>query len=81
MLDREDLRGLSLADVLEQVEKGKVGYAAVMDWLHITSLNELVEIMHANGRSMPAHRPMKIPAETRALLRQICRPMPKLAAE
>ena len=81
MLDRDDLRGMSLAQLLAQIEKGRVGYTDAMDWLHIESLNELVEIMHLNGRSMPGHRPMRISKETKALLKQICRPVPKQAAE
>lgn len=81
MLDRDDLRGMSLADLLEQLEKGRVGYTDAMDWLRIESLNELVEIMHLNGRSMPGHRPMTIARETRILLRQIMKPIAPKAAE
>jgi toxin ParE1/3/4 len=33
----EDLKGNSLADVLEKLEKGKIGHRAAMEWLNITS--------------------------------------------
>ena len=81
MMDRDDLRGLTVAEVLEMLEKGKVGYGPVMDYLRIDSLNELVEIMHFNDRQMPGHRPMPIRRETLELLKQITRPLPKPAAE
>jgi len=71
-----DLSGCSLADVLERLEAGKVGHAAVMEWLEIDSFNELVEIMHFNGRIMPGHREMVVTPETQALIRQISRPLP-----
>jgi hypothetical protein len=72
----EDLKGCSLADVLEKLEKGKIGHRAAMAWLNIESQDELVEIMHVNGRLMPGHQPMRVAAETRALVRAITRPSP-----
>lgn len=45
-----------------------------MQWLNIDSQNELVEIMHVNGRLMPGHQPMRVSPETRALVRSITRP-------
>jgi hypothetical protein len=70
----EDLKGDSLADVLEKLEKGKIGHQAAMDWLNVKSLDELVEIMHTNGRLMPGHQPMWVAPETRALVRRIFGP-------
>jgi hypothetical protein len=70
----EDLKGCSLADVLERLEKGKIGHRAAMAWLNIDSQDELVEIMHVNGRLMPGHQPMRIAPETRALVRAITKP-------
>ena len=70
----QDLSGCSLADVLERLEKGRIGHAAAMAWLDIDSLNDLVEIMHVNGRLMPGHQPMRVSPETRALVRSIMRP-------
>jgi hypothetical protein len=70
----EDLKGKSLADVLEALEKGKIGHRAAMEWLNIDSHDELVEIMHTNGRLMPGHQPMRVAPETRALVRRIFRP-------
>jgi hypothetical protein len=72
----EDLKGCSLADVLEKLEKGKIGHRAAMAWLNIASQDELVEIMHINGRLMPGHQPMRVAPETRALVRAITRPAP-----
>jgi hypothetical protein len=45
-----------------------------MEWLNIESQDELVEIMHVNGRLMPGHQPMRVAPETRALVRAITRP-------
>ena len=81
MKTHHDLRGLGLPNVLEMLEKGKVGHNAVMDYLNIDSYYRLVDIMHANGRQMPGHRPMPIRRETLDLLKQITRPLPKQAAE
>ena len=70
----EDLKGFSLADVLEKLEKGKIGHRAAMEWLNVRSYNDLVDVMHVNGRLMPGHQPMRVSPETRALVRQIFRP-------
>ena len=70
------LDGCSLADVLERLEKGKIGHRAAMEWLNIDSLNDLVEIMHTNGRLMPGHQPMRVSLATRALVKAIWRPHP-----
>ena len=67
----EELKGCSLADVLEKLEKGKIGHDAAMQWLNVESLDELVEIMHVNGRLMPGHQPMSVSPETRELVRGI----------
>ena len=48
-----------------------------MEWLNIKSQNELVEIMHVNGRLMPGHQPMRVSPETLALVRSITKPAPK----
>jgi hypothetical protein len=69
----QDLEGCSLADVLEKLEKGKIGHSDALQWLNIESLNELVEIMHVNGRLMPGHQPMRVSPETIALVRAITR--------
>jgi hypothetical protein len=69
----EDLKGCCVADVLERLEKGKIGHRAAMEWFNVSSYADLVEIMHANGRLMPGHQPMKVSPETRALVRSIFR--------
>lgn len=71
----EDLKGSSLADVLEKLEKGKIGHRAAMEWLNVKSYDDLVEVMHVNGRLMPGHQPMRVAPETRALVRRIFRPV------
>lgn len=73
----EDLRGCSLADVLEKLEQGKIGHRAAMEWLAIDSFDDLVEVMHANGRLMPGHQPMRVAPETRELIRRIFRRVPR----
>jgi hypothetical protein len=70
-----ELKGLSLADVLGKLEKGKIGHAAAMAWLNVKSYDDLVEIMHVNNRLMPGHQPMRVTLETRALVRSIFRPL------
>jgi len=70
-------KGDSLADVLEKLEKGKIGHRAAMEWLNVKSLGELVEIMHTNGRLMPGHQPMRVTPETRELVRRIFRSAPR----
>jgi hypothetical protein len=72
---REELAGCSLADVLERLEKGRIGHRAAMEWLNVASYDDLVEIMHANGRLMPGHQPMRVTPETRALVRSVFRPV------
>ena len=71
----EDLKGCSLADLLEKLETGKIGHRTAMGWLSVTSLDDLVEIMHVNGRLMPGHQPMRVTPETRALVRSVTRPL------
>jgi hypothetical protein len=73
---------MTLAEMLAKLERGRIGHGEAMRWLGIDSYNELVEIVHFNGRQMPGHRPMPVPQETRALLRRITRPVaatPKLS--
>jgi hypothetical protein len=71
----EYLKGSSLADVLEKLEKGKIGHRAAMAWLNVESYDALVEIMHVNGRLMPGHQPMCVAPETRELVRRTFRPV------
>jgi hypothetical protein len=65
---------MTLAEMLDKLERGRIGHTEAMQWLGVDSYTELVRIVHANGRQMPGHRPMPLPPETRALLRQIMRP-------
>jgi hypothetical protein len=69
----ENLSGCSLVDVLDRLERGKIGYSTAMAWLHIDNLNQLADIMYANGRIMPGHQRMEVAPETRALLRRVTR--------
>jgi hypothetical protein len=64
---------MTLAEMLDKLERGRIGYGEAMRWLGVNSYNELVDIVHYNGRQMPGHRPTPVPPETRALLRQITR--------
>lgn len=45
----EELKGASLAEVLEKLERGKIGHRAAMEWLNVKSYDDLVEVMHVNG--------------------------------
>jgi hypothetical protein len=50
------LKGCSVADVLQRLEKGKIGHRAAMEWFSVSAYAALDEIMHVNGRLMPAMR-------------------------
>jgi hypothetical protein len=67
---------MTLAELLDKLERGRIGHGQAMRWLGVDSYNELVEIVHANGRQMPGHRPTRVDDETRALLREITKPLP-----
>jgi len=60
----QELKGCSLAEVLEKLEMGRIGHRAAMEWLNVRSYNALVEIVHANSRLMPEHQPMRVATET-----------------
>jgi hypothetical protein len=47
---------MTLADLLDKLERGRTGHAGAMRWLGVDSYSALVEIIHANGRKMPGHR-------------------------
>jgi hypothetical protein len=65
---------MTLAEMLEKLERGRIGHTQAMQWLGVDSYNALVEIVHANGRQMPGHRATPLTPETRDLLRQVTRP-------
>jgi hypothetical protein len=73
MMDSEDLVGLSVADVLDLLEDHKIGHRLAMEYFGYDHYNDLVATMHANGRIMPGHQPMRIAPETLELFRQITR--------
>ncbi len=62
----------TVADLLDALERGKIGYAAAMEWLGIDTFMDLMEIAHINGRVLPGHKPGKVSKETIELLREAC---------
>lgn len=76
MLDKHDLAGLAVADVLDLLEAGKIGHRLAMEYFGYDHYKDLVETMHANGRTMPGHQPMRIAPETQALIKRITRVHP-----
>jgi hypothetical protein len=66
----EALRHKSVADVIEMLERGKIGHRLAMQYFRVEAYNDLVSIVHANGRRMPGHIPHKVSPETRAVLRR-----------
>ncbi len=66
---------MTLVEMLDKLENGKIGHREAMEWLDVDSYSDLVRIVHFNGRKMPGHRPMKVSPETRALLREITKPL------
>jgi hypothetical protein len=69
---------MTLAELLDKLERGRIGHSEAMEWLGVDNYNALVEIVHANGRQMPGHWPFPVPPETRELLRRITRPLGSL---
>ena len=51
---------MTLPELLGKLERGRIGHAEAMRWLNIDSYRELVEVMHANGRQMPGHKPYEL---------------------
>jgi hypothetical protein len=70
-LDHNDLKGLSAADVLDLLEDHKIGHRLAMDYFGYEKYDDLVDTMHANGRIMPGHHPVRIAPETMAIIRAI----------
>jgi hypothetical protein len=66
---------MTLAEMLDKLERGRIGHREAMQWLGVDSFNELVDIVHLNGRRMPGHRATPVSAETRALLALVTRPV------
>jgi hypothetical protein len=77
---KRDYEPKTVAQLLELLERGRVGHRFAMDWFGIDSYPRLVRIMHLNGRRMPGHKPMRIRPETMELLRKVMRPARKRAA-
>ena len=73
MLTRDDLKGLSVADVMDLLEQHKIGHRLAMDYFGYTKYDDLVDTMHANARTMPGHQPMRIAPETQAIIKRITR--------
>lgn len=71
---------MTLAEMLDKLERGRIGHGEAMRWLGIDSYTALVETVHANGRQMPGHRANRVSPETKELLRSITRPLPPNAA-
>ncbi len=66
---------MTLADMLDKLERGWIEHSEAMRWLGVDSYAALVEVVHANGRQMPGHRAGAVTAETRALLRSVATPV------
>ncbi len=64
---------MTLAEMLDKLERGSIGHAEAMRWLGVDSINELVATVQANGRQMPGHRAAPLAPETRAVLRMVTR--------
>ena len=62
----------TVADLLDALERGKIGYAAAKEWLGVESFMDLVHIAHINGRILPGHKPGRVSKETVTLLREAC---------
>jgi hypothetical protein len=71
----EEAEDMTLADMLDKLERGRIGHSEAMRWLGVDNYAALVEVVHANGRQMPGHRAGPVTAETRALLRLIAKPV------
>jgi hypothetical protein len=63
----------TVADLLELLERGKIGYGYAMRWLGIDSLDELWEIAALNDRRLPGHKPGRVSQDTIELLKSLPR--------
>lgn len=70
-LNKHDLEGLSVDDVLDLLERHQIGHRLALEYFGYEHYQDLVETMHANARTMPGHQPMRIAPETLDLVRQI----------
>ena len=77
MLSRDDLKGRSVADVLDLLEQHKIGHRLAMDYFGYTQYDDHVDTMHANSRTMPGHQPMRIAPETMSIIRRVTRRSPQ----
>jgi hypothetical protein len=66
----------TVSELLDLLERGKVGYAYAMDFLDVDDLADLFEIVRFNGRRLPGHRPGYVSPETVDLLRALPRRAP-----
>jgi hypothetical protein len=66
---------MTLAELLDKLERGRIGHSEAMRWLGVDSYAALVEIVHANGRQVPGHRARIMVAETRTMRRPAKEPV------
>ena len=62
----------TVAELLDALERGKIGYKAAMQWLEIDSFYDLLDTAHLNGRVLPGHKSTRVSRETIELLREAC---------
>jgi len=65
---------MTLAEMMDKLERGRIGHRGAMEWLGVESYNELVEVMYLNGRQMPGHRAHPVSEETMRVLRLVTKP-------
>ena len=56
----------TVAEIIDAVHRGTIGHKRAMTALRLNNYNELVDVMHANGKALWAHRPARRPS--RALM-------------
>lgn len=56
----------TVAEIIDAVHDGTIGHKRAMEALGLNNYNELIDVMHANGKALWAHRPVRRPS--RALM-------------
>lgn len=62
--DADDLRLVTVDEILSAYEDGRIGAGTAMDLLDLENTSELQETMEYNGRTMPWARPMRLDPTT-----------------
>lgn len=69
---------MTLAEMLDELERGRIGHGEAMRWIGVDSYNELVENRPLQRPADAVAPPDACASGTRSLLRQSTRPRPRI---